>query len=104
MNYELAKKLKDAGFPQLTKEKSPINHMECYERGQDGVIVFTPDLSELIEACGNRFDSLEKDRSEWIASWEDNQDFSTTHTGIGTSPEIAVANLWLELNKNEQAK
>lgn len=90
MTYELAKKLKDAGFPQ--KDGAPRDryisdhplHKYCY----------TPTLSELIEACGGQFGALRLGAEhKWLA-WGDE--------GIeewGNTPSEAVANLWLELNK-----
>lgn len=79
MNYELAKKLKDAGFPQ------------------DGIGQFidvklaSPTLSELIEACGDKFRGLSK-RANWRA-----QDVMGIEE-FGDTPEEAVANLYLALN------
>ena len=49
ISYKLAKQLKDAGFPQPEKG-SQIEHMED--------LVWTPDLSELISACGFYFRTL----------------------------------------------
>lgn len=85
MNYELAKQLKDAGFPW----KGPFFENEEYYRE------YYPTLSELIEACGDKFDALvSSERSGgWMAT--DGRGLS----GDGSTPEEAVANLWLELNK-----
>ncbi len=89
IEYELAKKLKDAGFPQ------------------DGYFDYEfdlarPTLSELIEACGDRFHSLlryvpQVDEIDliWRAYGYDDDQI----TARGKIPEEAVANLWLELNK-----
>lgn len=90
MNYELAKKLKEAGFKQGNE-----NGQEC-DDWIDGCYI--PNLSELIEACGNKFKSLWKefDDNKWLVNCD--------HLGYGgikgVTPEEAVANLWLELNKN----
>lgn len=83
MNYELAKKLKDAGFLNMCKEFG-------YGPGCDNC---EPTLSELIEACGEKFGSLVFHDKEFAAypTYVDQgfqpQWFST--------PEEAVANLWL---------
>lgn len=90
MDYETAKKLKDAGFPDDKIEvdwKDPNN-------------VIHPTLSELIEACGENFSALEVYREDWV-EWEAYQrNYGTPNiSGKGSTPEIAVATLWLELNK-----
>ncbi len=57
--------------------------------------VYEPTLSELITACGDRFRSLDNYSEEgWFA-------FAVgEHTKVGGStPEEAVAKLYLELNK-----
>lgn len=103
MNYELAKKLKVAGFPQRS-EKSWIfskrglsikdTPSKKQKRQMDLVgvdVVSAPSLSELIYRCGDKFWSL-------IIGWTA-QDISATHFGDGLTPEEAVASLWLELNK-----
>ena len=55
MNYELAKQLKDAGFPQGEYPfyvKDAFNHFKKE-------IVYYPNLSELIEACeGDYFELI----------------------------------------------
>lgn len=93
MNYELEKKLKDAGFPQ---------HQPLVNDG-NGNWNYHPTLSELIEACGDRFHCLvyttnggmDCDRKFWSAGnspkvhdWQN-----------GSSPEEAVTRLWLAINK-----
>lgn len=89
MNYELAKKLKDAGFPQN-------NHYYCLE---DGTIsdVCIPTLSELIEACGKDFETLSwyEYPDKWMVTGgkEEIEEF------IASSPEEAVAELYLEISK-----
>lgn len=89
MNYELAKQLKDAGFPWPTdKEKYDIC---CWE----------PTLSELIEACGNNFELLTS-RSVGIKWRADSWPWGTLKKNVegkGDTPEEAVARLWIELRK-----
>ena len=99
ITYELAKSLKDAGFPQLsdggyvykdgTIDKDMISENYCYK----------PSLSELIEACGIKMNKLTQNEMNnnsivWTAvNWEG------SIMGEGSTPEEAVANLWLALNK-----
>lgn len=95
MSYELAKKLKEAGFSQKERlsEIKTVNFING-ERVED---TYFPTLSELIEECGDRFRSLVNEREFWYAISESiEKDFCK---GDGKTPEEAVAKLWLELNK-----
>lgn len=88
MNYALAKKLKDAGFQHL-------HGAGCYEFETDTCL---PTLSELIEACGNKFSKLALiGPDKWYA------EATIAHHGyadaIERTPEEAVARLWLALHK-----
>lgn len=91
ITYELAKKLKDAGFPQY-------NHSPEY-RGdrlnESPNIPYEPTLSELIEACGDGFINLYNFGSFWQTNFKDGMAGETA----GKTPEEAVANLWLKLNE-----
>lgn len=96
MNILLAKKLKDAGFIEtFTWTKDPY-----------GEIVPNPSLSELIEACGMEFASLNyMSAPRWFAFRKSSVLAGKNVTGEiiafeGTTPEEAVANLWLALNNN----
>jgi len=99
MNYKLAKKLKDAGFPQYVEGvknlKSP-NRYYMVEGTLEVVDCFNPTLSELIEACGDEIVLVKfKEDNTWCAG---------THIDYyadveGKTPEEVVANLWLSLNK-----
>ena len=112
MNSELAKKLKDEGFPQRKMWCDDCGYEVCPEckewRSQDNPS--TPSLSELIEACGNNFGSLSKefdtyDNGEvrygdiWVARprVQPRKNYITDY--FARTPEEAVAKLWLELNK-----
>lgn len=117
MNYELAKQLKDAGFPYKEGE----TYYPIFPDGKRNV-GFTKEemckivtLSELIEAC-NPFKSdefyLTTELDGWRAFYRyygffEHNDKFKKEDGIyevepsvfGSTPEEAVANLWLELNK-----
>lgn len=97
MDYELALKLKDCGFPQGTS--AFLTDPNCTELDSVGshshgdCEVYPPTLSELIEACGEKFVALTLYKAgEWIAQGEniDGQE--------GTIPEEAVARLYLALH------
>lgn len=110
MKYELAKKLKDVGFPQ--HERLGIGHGDNFIRGEDGLL-YSPTLSELIEACTttDRVFSLFTRDKIWDKKWQaflagketeaghngDGESFN--ECGYGETPEEAVANLFLELNQ-----
>lgn len=108
ISCELAKKLKNAGFSQ----KSDYGY-RTYYNGEVGIVnyhrdipsendVYIPTLSELIEACGDRFGSLErlaKGEKQWFKASGWFEPKWTVYSFDGETPEEAVANLWLELNK-----
>lgn len=103
MDYELAKQLKDAGFPQQKKDgkiycphnvPNMIKATDMFEHIESCPdLVYIPTLSELIEACGNEFIYLMKDHNRWDAKSK------TQIISKLSCPEEAVANLWLKLNK-----
>lgn len=137
MNYDLAKKLKDAGFPQVGNgdvlmlhnpdlvegniEDQTISRVPYYQYvlsvkseyyNRYGDDVYDPTLSELIEACGEKFTSLIRNNGDyncWVASWNNFKKgdkimgMTTTSSfisgGARHTPEEAVANLYLELKK-----
>lgn len=105
MNYETAKKLKDAGFKysnSLHRAYKPDGTFRTLGDTEDEEYIYEPTLSELVEACSDRFRWLGKEQQGWTAQ-------ATGVTGEdkirskdikvkGSTPEIAVANLWLALN------
>lgn len=111
MDYKLAKELKDAGFPQ---GKPPATVR--YDHAPDNLIyyqgewVLIPTLSELIAACGEEFGNLGRykwpsgdSRSDWLATQQyEAKNLGKNEKGEGSTPEEAVAKLWLSLRKNEQ--
>lgn len=119
ISLELAKQLKDAGFPQgesidkiiskgvglayLRESKPSDELLEKYESAllslkelyqDDSEYVFVPTLSELIEACGERFSTLEYSKiTKWCATAQPR----TGDNYFGHTPDIATAKLWLIL-------
>ena len=130
ISYELAKKLKDAGFPQdsthfIMRKYSLDNVPVIWERPPEGIDVTTlsgslewevalPLLEELIEACGKDFEKLHQfkklDGEEielWKKIWGDDTPlplwgaFSYSHVCYGKTSEEAVARLWLKLHEKK---
>ena len=102
MDYELAKELKEAGYPQkVAGMSSYCKHWlgrsictNCKSIGlgfDDDFIVF-PTLSELIEALGEEFYSLKRYEDSWLVGGKE-------LNAKGKTPEEVVAKLWLSLNK-----
>ena len=87
ISYELAKELKDAGFPKYRDKELTI---------VDGVFINPPALSELIEACGEEFMQLHKIREDhwWAGDIAEEGKYAS-----GKTPEEAVARLWLKLQQ-----
>ena len=86
MTPELAQKLqklKDAGIKTAfySRDRKSIN----------------PTLSELIEACGEEFYGVHTTHHGYKAYG--GKIDSLTDEGFGSTPEEAVANLWLELHE-----
>ena len=115
MNYELVKQLKDAGFKQNWKEgvwfqDGKMKEPWLYTETEYGYpvdpnttrAVIIPTLSELIEACGEKFGALESVHREnptrqfWRAITRDR---GMVAGQLGDTPEEAVALLWLALNQ-----
>jgi hypothetical protein len=125
MNYELAKELKDAGFPQTTiyllrKYSLAENPIEI-RRPPDGLEVAVlsgrlewevavPTLEELIDACPKDIGSATfvlgsaNQGKKWVACYFD---FVTNRCAelneSGSTPVEAVARLWLALYANTGA-
>ncbi len=116
MNYELAKRLKEAGFPQEGKglwigNVGQINSDSIYPGDSIGIaqedFVYIPTLSELIYAVRdhpmNRRDvGLYCNGKEWVA-WARKTLLDDEGDGdrdcSGSTPEEAVAALYLQLSK-----
>ncbi len=99
ITYELAKKLKDTGFPQ----KNTCSFSPTCRHGMDEGIecVYVPTLSELIEACGmpKVHGGVYCTDLKWGAWTKIKDEDGLEIVGHGSSSEEAVTNLWLALNK-----
>ncbi len=112
MTYELAKKLKEAGYSQDIPEWRGIPEIGFVDDSDQSKPeiewehFYDPTLSELIEAClekkkpingGENFFSLTENIDTWTAGiyWIERENTKAE----GSTPEVAVANLWLALNK-----
>jgi hypothetical protein len=106
VSFNLAKRLKAAGFPQrftagrafneqgLAVELNGNRHWQAVD-----TYVSIPTLNELIKACGERFGGLESfldgSRNRFRAFTQ----APDIPSGYADTPEEAVARLWLFLNK-----
>jgi hypothetical protein len=95
ISYELARKLKDAGFPQ--SELARAQHQAGYD------YVSLPTLSTLIEVCGEGFGVLGRDPDRWVAREYVSERGEWNNAHEGETPEDAVARLWLLLNQTAAA-
>jgi len=86
ISYKLAKQLKDAGYKFEHDE-------QCDVQQGIGEDCYCISLSELIEACGDKFEVMGRTVS---GGWWVTRDDATFY---GDSPEEAVAEAWLELNQ-----
>lgn len=110
MNQELAKRLKDAGYPQPTGLEHSLEWRGVREC-KNGECVYFPTLSELIEACGEDFNALHSVVGGWRAdaSYKCGGDCGIIECGgyhsiseMFPTPSEAVANLWLTLHENKK--
>lgn len=123
ITYELAKELKEAGFPQDKPTAIYDSEGDLYTVGEVDVSSVTPgtfytqgcgccsddvfmdvrvpNLGELIEACGDGFAGLIRRGNKWDAG-EGSDVIPTSEVQCRySSPEEAVAKLWLKLNKKQ---
>lgn len=102
ISYELAKKLKDAGYPQ--SKEAPAEVFADNEKGP-GFFILRPTLSELLMACfteGKMFSRLACFQGKWRAAGFHNKKDIVGDT-ISDTPEEAVAKLWLVLQANPKS-
>ena len=94
ISYELAKKLKDAGFPNY--EEDWIDEV--------GFVLIHPTLSELIEACGEDFGHLDRKEDGTFIAYPTSEKLKERKMWMlcRGEAEEAIANLWLELNKKNE--
>lgn len=101
ITYELAKELKDAGFP--FQQRWNTCRVVLGNPAEDESVFAAPTLTELIEACGSNAFMLEKGRTGW-GDLDNNWNASRVINGRtimnpGSTPEEAVTRLWLALIK-----
>lgn len=98
MNYELAKELKDAGFPFDFGNATVLDVFPSYTSFDR-----TPNLEELIEACGNEFTNLSRTFLKDGTTTDSKEKWAALGMSIpdsyGITPKEAVARLWLALKK-----
>lgn len=129
MDYELAKELNDAGYPQdpgllrALPDKKEYGWFICEGRGDAFIdkelvsgsgafrdelwqsyspfqeAVYVPTLEELIEACGERYYSMVRVRQNDWRCYIEGERGMPKEGGVGKSAVEAVARLWLALNK-----
>lgn len=110
MDYELSKKLKDAGFPFKrieggmccdNKEVVDFNPTGDQEIGPEHF--FLPTLEELINACGENFVGLLKYGDIWRCQGNDEPKNAPDwgYSMAGKTPSEAVAEFWLAINKKQ---
>jgi len=87
ISYQLARNLKDSGFPQSELARAQ------QQAGYDYVSL--PTLSTLIEACGENFGALGREPDCWVACESISERGEWTNAHEGETPEDAVARLWL---------
>jgi len=97
MTYELAKELENAGFPMPSDDYEYL--FTAYNQTYTHYIN-VPTLSELIEACGKAWFTLQyitTDDEGWTAGKYRGKE----HVSVGycSTPEEAVARLYLALKK-----
>jgi hypothetical protein len=97
ISYELAKALKDNGF-EYTSHSFDACASRCLF--EDDEFIHFPDLSELIEACGDDLSHIKKYNGYWWAVShskfdENGNNFEEEDVDI----TVAVAKLWLAINK-----
>lgn len=93
------------GYPETEPdffEQGKWRYSNIFSRGylesEEGRMftIYFPTLPELIEACGIGFFELRRESFEWQVRGKGENGWIY---GGGSTPEEAVANLWLELNK-----
>lgn len=111
MNYELAKQLKEAGFPQtgqgwmfieIEGQDLPdeVWNADAAWSGIYSVNIKAPTLEELIEACGGELHCLVHTIDEGKDFWSAGKDNIAQNWHNALTPNEAVARLYIALKKN----
>ncbi len=118
INYDLARKLRDAGFPQDQQDLCDVwldDSQGVWTREFKNTMpvsaCLVPTLAQLIAACGEGFGGLWRSGGKgwtcanpiWNGNWagsEDEPDNALAFQSI--TPEEAVAHLWLAINGTEK--
>jgi hypothetical protein len=106
VSFEIAKRLKAAGFPQRFTGGTVFNEQGlALQRVGDrqwitqNTEVSIPTLNELIKACGEKFGGLENFIEGSRRRFRAYTTLPDTPSGYADTPEDAVARLWLLLNR-----
>ena len=106
MTYELAKQLKDAGFPQrfssgyaFDEQGLVIEVLNDRHWKLKDTDISIPTLNELIKECGEAFGGLEHFPNEMSKQFRAYNQPAATLSIYADTPENAVTKLWLALNK-----
>ena len=92
MNYQLAERLRDEGFPQSGGGRHIGAPTAFVWRARD--LVYVPTLEELILACGDQFGAMARLEDESFEATAPADRLRQT----GKSPTDAFARLWLAIN------
>jgi hypothetical protein len=86
----------DAGWTDAARAQGVVLHQYDLENRLQDIRngYYCPNLSDLIEACGDRFARMYVIKTIWTAESDE-----PSQTAIGEGPEEAVARLWLALQK-----
>jgi hypothetical protein len=114
MDFELAKELKDAGFPQKSRglhytktegKELPYlaeGNLFLAKEGWQYSDTFVPSLEELIEACNTLSPGIELVCSDGnTVPWAHVRTIGSDEFFEGLSSNEAVARLWLALNQKQ---
>jgi hypothetical protein len=117
ISYKLAKELKDAGFRQDGRSGIFV-YAGAFTGNNEATRSYVPTLEELIEACGDGLIGLLRVLKNSIkdevkpnapATWHakghmwSGAIYGTGLSETGSTPDEAVALLWLALNKQHDA-
>jgi len=113
MNYELAKELKDAGFPNIERvvskqiEVKMVNLQSVGQLEHEELLGYKmPSLEQLIEVCGDNLTTLMKTNQGWKAGHYVEEQYGDPSywilEALGPTPLEAVAKLWLALQTNSK--